>query len=74
MQDYMMAQRDSVVQNDVGMKHTVIAYTYIRSHYDPGFDPCVSSDVRVLADVHVRADKSSKRDVGSFRNDGGRMN
>src|SRR6266850_7435973 len=65
MKNHLMAKRNSVVQNDVGVKHTLISERDIRTNNYSGFESCISADVSIVAHEHVRADESCERYVGS---------
>jgi hypothetical protein len=70
MKNYSMAKRNSVVQNYVGVKHTFIAHSDIRTNHYSRFEPCVRADVSTVAHAHMRADEGCERNVGGVGNDG----
>src|ERR1700752_4647481 len=74
MQNHASTDRNSVIQNNIRMQHTIITDGYIRPKHHTGFESCVSAHVRMIANAYVWTNIRCQCNVGSFRNDRGRMN
>src|SRR5258705_13071759 len=74
VENHAVAERDSVIQNYVGMENTFVSHRDIRTNYRTCFDSCVGADTRVFSNTNLRTNKCCQGDVSGFCNYGGGMN
>jgi hypothetical protein len=68
VQNYAIADRDAVIQNNIRMQHAFVADANVCANDDTRFHARVSADMRVFTDLNVRADVCRQRDVSAFSN------
>ena len=74
MQYHATSNRNSVVENDIWLKHTVVPNRHVVSEHHTSFQPRVSADARVLTNDYVRTNICTKRNISSLSNSSRRMN
>src|SRR5258705_1394266 len=71
VENHAVAERDSVIQNYVGMENALISHCDIRTNYHTCFDSSVGADTRVFSNINLRTNKGCQGDVGGFCKYGG---